>query len=237
LKRFDHVIAVSPFVETYLRLRHRFEGEIRVIPNAIPHLPGSIQVVGTFPKSGRVTFGCYGDPGGLKNIEAAMQAFSIVRKELPESRLVVFGERWGPSHACDVGRSIEVRGMVKHDKFLQSLASEIDIWVHPSRIEAHPITICEAIQAGCPVIAGRASGGVPWTLEYGRAGLLVDIEHPGKIAEAMLALVRNRERSLALVSYARRMVSTRFSPERVLDLHLEYYRDVVREWRSGHARN
>ena len=116
--------------------------------------------------------------------------------------------------------------------FLRSLASEIDIWVHPSRIEAHRITICEAIQAGCPVIAGAQAAAVPWTLDYGKAGMLVDIERPEKVAEAMLALVRDRQRALALVSYGRRMILDRFSPDHVLDLHLQYYRDVISQWKS-----
>jgi glycosyltransferase involved in cell wall biosynthesis len=231
LRKFDHIIAVSPFVEDYLRLRHRFHGEIRVIPNAIPPLPKAIRVVENFPKSGRLTFGSYGGSDRLKNVGAALEAFIMVRSKLPGSRLVIFGEGWSRYGAWDADSSIETRGSVRHDNFLRCLASEIDVWVHPSRIEAHPITICEAIQAGCPVIAGRSSGGVPWTLDYGRAGLLVDIEDPEKIAEAMLEVVRNRERAIALVSYGRRMLLDRFSPDRILAMHLQYYRDVIREWK------
>ena len=94
LSKFDYVIAVSPFVETYLRLRHHFRGEIRVIPNAIPPLPAGIRRVETFPKSGRLTFGCYGNPGPLKNIGTAMDAFLMLQKDLPDSRLVIFGQGW-----------------------------------------------------------------------------------------------------------------------------------------------
>jgi glycosyltransferase involved in cell wall biosynthesis len=229
LRKFDHVIAVSPFVETYLRLRHRFQGEIRVIPNAIPALPAAIRPVETYPKSGRLTFGCYGTPGRLKNVETAIDAFELVQKQLPDSRLVIFGKGWSRLGERHNVASIEVRDLVSNDSFVRSLASEIDIWVHTSRIEAHPITVCEAIQAGCPVIAGRASGGVPWTLDYGPAGLLVDIDRPEKVAEGMLALAGDRSRALDLVAYGRRMIIERFSPERVLDLHLQYYRDVIRQ--------
>ncbi len=231
LRKFDHIIAVSPFVEAYLRLRHRFQGEIRVIPNAIPPLPLAIRPIEAFPKTGRLTFGCYGGPDRLKNVTAAAHAFLLLQKDLPDSRLLIFGEGWNRLREQYGANSIELRGSVKHDVFLRSLASEVDIWVHPARIEAHPITICEAIQAGCPVIAGIASGGVAWTLDYGAAGVLIDIEQPRKIAEAMLALARDRVRAKTLVSYGRRMIVDRFSPERILDLHLEYYRDVIHEWK------
>ncbi len=230
LKKFDHLIAVSPFVETYLRLRHRFQGEIRVIPNGIPPLPAAIRPIEAFPKSGRLTFGCYGGPAPLKNIGTAIQAFLRIQNDLPNSRLLIFGAGWKPLDERYRGSSIELRGSVKHDEFLRSLASEVDIWVHPSRIETHGLAVCEAIQAGCPVVAGRSSGALPWTLDYGRAGVLVDIEQPEKIAEAMLALARDRDRARALVVYGRGMIIDRFHPDRILDMHLHYYRDVIHEW-------
>jgi len=122
---------------------------------------------------------------------------------------------------------VEFRGAKPHLMFLKELGSEIDIWVHPSRTEAHPISICEAIQAGCPVIAGRSSGAVPWTLDDGRAGILVDIEDPAEIAQAMLGLVRNRELALELVSYGRAMILSKWNPNRIVEMHLEYYRDIA----------
>jgi glycosyltransferase involved in cell wall biosynthesis len=232
LKKFDHVIAVSPFVEAYLRLRHRFQGEIRVIPNAIPPLPRSIEPVNTFPKTDRLTFGCYGGPDQLKNLGTALKAFRIVQGDLPNSRLVIFGDGWNEQSTSDLASSVEVRGRVRHDEFLRCLASEVDIWVHPSRIEAHPISICEAIQSGCPVVAGQTSGGVAWTLDYGRAGCLVNIERPKDIAKAMLGLIRNREWATDLICYGRRMILDRFSPDRVLNMHVQYYQDVIQQWDS-----
>lgn len=227
LKRYDHIIAVSPFVESYLRLKHCFPGEIRVIPNAIPPLPASVRVPETFPKTGCVTFGCCGSPGPLKNVSAALDAFFRVHKELPNSRLLVYGAGWEAKKFQYAHLPIEFRGAQQHSVFLRELGSQIDIWVHPSRIETHGLAMCEAIQAGCPVIAGRASGAVSWTLDYGRAGILVDIENPSEVAQAMLGLVHTRELALDLVAYGRQMISDRFSPNRVVQMHLDYYRDII----------
>jgi glycosyltransferase involved in cell wall biosynthesis len=114
LSRFDHIIAVSPFVEAYLRRQHRFRGEIRVIPNAIPPLPASIVLADRFPKSGQLTFGCYGGPGRLKNVGNAIDAFSMVRKHLPHSRLVIFGQGWSGVKEQH-GGAIELRDLARHD--------------------------------------------------------------------------------------------------------------------------
>jgi len=68
---------------------------------------------------------------------------------------------------------------------------------------------------------------VPWTLDHGRAGILVDIEDPAEIAQAMLGLVRNRELALELVSYGRAMILSKWNPNRIVEMHLEYYRDIA----------
>lgn len=235
LKRFSHIIAVSPFVETYLRIRHHFRGEIRVIPNAIPPLPSTARIPNSFPKTDCLTFGCYGGPGPLKNVKAALDAFTHVHRELPNSRLLVFGAGdWLRTKARYANEPIEFRGALSHVEFLEWLAAEVDIWLHPSRIEAHPIVLCEAIQAGCPVIAGRSSGAVPWTLDYGRAGLLVDIEEPSEIARAMLKLTHDRELAARLVSDGRRMILNRFNPDLIVDRHLKFYEEIIQQW---HHRN
>jgi glycosyltransferase involved in cell wall biosynthesis len=71
---------------------------------------------------------------------------------------------------------------------------------------------------------------VPWTLDYGRAGILVDVENPAEIAEAMLGIVHNRERALELVTYGRRMILEKWSPDRIVEMHLEYYKEIVGSW-------
>jgi glycosyltransferase involved in cell wall biosynthesis len=48
--------------------------------------------------------------------------------------------------------------------------------------------LLEAMSAGVPVIAGVRSGGVPWTLGNGTAGLLVDVQKANDIADGLRKL-------------------------------------------------
>jgi glycosyltransferase involved in cell wall biosynthesis len=73
---------------------------------------------------------------------------------------------------------------------------------------------------------------VPWTLEDGRAGILVDIESPSEIAQAMLALVHNRGRALDLVTYGQQMIRERWNLDRIVRMHLDYYQDIVDQAKS-----
>lgn len=227
LARFKHIIAVSPYVEAYLRIRHHFRGEIRVIPNAIPELPETLAVSGTFPKTKVITFGCYGPPSGLRNVPVALSAFSKVESKIEGSRMLVFGGGWAKAKAQFRKHRIDFRGALPHPEFLKALAEEVDIWVHPSRCETHSLVICEAIQAGCVVIGGRLSGAVPWTLDYGNAGVLVDIEDANEVASAMRTAVLERSALDGMVAFGRNMVMERFCPSHVLDQHLMYYKDIL----------
>jgi glycosyltransferase involved in cell wall biosynthesis len=48
------------------------------------------------------------------------------------------------------------------------------------------MALIEAMSRGIPVIGGESSGGVPWTLDHGRAGRLVDVRSSDAVAQAML---------------------------------------------------
>jgi len=199
-----------------------------VIPNPILDLPAEFTPSASFPKTAAITFGCHGSPLGVKNVQVALSAFCRLESSMPGSRLLVFGGGWEQIGAEFSKHRIEFRGAVPHHQFLKSLVEEVDVWVHPSKTEAHPGTICEAIQAGCAVIAGKQSGGVPWTLDYGRAGLLVDIDDADDVARAMRTAVCERTKCDGMLAYGRRLLEDRCNPERILDLHLQYYRDVSR---------
>jgi glycosyltransferase involved in cell wall biosynthesis len=229
LARYKTVIAVSPYVEAYLRITPRFRGEIRVIPNAILEFPADQVLSEAFPRTDTITFACYGDPGPLKNIKSAIKAFRLLKQRLSGIRLLVFGKWDKDKQAYADDKDVIFMGGLSHREFLRYLAEEIDVWVHPSRIETQGIAFLEAILAGVPVVAGRESGAVPWALDYGRSGLLVDVENPPELADAMHFLASNRKKAMEMVERGRIFIQQNFSSERILELHLEYYRDILNQ--------
>ena len=72
--------------------------------------------------------------------------------------------------------------------------SEMDVYAHPALEECCCMTIVEAMSLGVPVIGGQSSGGVPWQLENGNSGILVDVRSPYSIASGILALVSDEKR-------------------------------------------
>ena len=86
-------------------------------------------------------------------------------------------------------------------------------------------TLVEAMMLGTPVIGGRDSGAVPWVLDSGRAGELVNVRSE---VEVVQALVRHLHPGpIAPPARARELLDTRYSSKRVVQLHLSEYERVI----------
>jgi glycosyltransferase involved in cell wall biosynthesis len=74
------------------------------------------------------------------------------------------------------------------------LVRECDIFILPSviahdgQMDGLPIALIEAMAAGKPVVAAPISG-IPELVRHGVTGLMVDMTHPDRIAEALQALM------------------------------------------------
>jgi glycosyltransferase involved in cell wall biosynthesis len=172
--------------------------------------------------------------GGLKNGGAAIEAFAKVRKVLPHVEMLMFGSghsandpaaAWARARRLDDG--IEFLGQVPHAQLIDHLSRRVDVLVHPSLEEAHPMPLIEAMSLGITAIGGRATGGVPWTLGDGKYGLLVDVRSPDQIASAMLRLAQNEEWRTRLGLAARESTKRRFHIRHVANQYEVIYSQLV----------
>jgi glycosyltransferase involved in cell wall biosynthesis len=102
-----------------------------------------------------------------------------------------------------------------------ALESRAAIAVLPSRGEALPMFVLEAMSRGCAVVASRV-GQLPDALEDG-AGLLVPVDDPGALADAIAMLIRDEGLRRALGERAVFRVHQSFSQEALQPL-------LEREW-------
>lgn len=233
VRRTPRLVAVSPHVDSHLRQYQFLKGRADIIPNG---LPDSLFSKMTAAKSDGscITFATVLNGwGNYKNGQAAIEAFALTRREMADARLVMFGaghgpgevaERWAREHGLHEG--IEFVGMLPHEKLLSRLAESVDVLVHPALEEAQPMSIIEAMSVGIPVIGGHKSGGVPWTLDNGQAGMLVDVASPAAIAAAMLELARDYKNRADWGMRGRRLAESRYHISAVADAYEVLYRQT-----------
>jgi sugar transferase (PEP-CTERM/EpsH1 system associated) len=108
-----------------------------------------------------------------------------------------------------------------------SVLNGFDCFVLPSLAEGISNTILEAMATGLPVIASDV-GGNPELVVHGVTGQLVPAGDVEALAEAMLALWRNRGAAGTLGRAARQAVERRFSLERMAADYARLYDGLLR---------
>jgi L-malate glycosyltransferase len=229
-QRATRMTAVSGYVADHLRRWFGVRDRIAVVPNGLP-VSGTLSSWNGRLRAGALVapvFGTVAAWGRLKNVAKLMRAFAIVRRSLPDATLRLFGsglELGGPANTWAVQNgiheNIEFIGALPYDSLLLRMP-ELDILVHPSREEAHPMAIIEAMAHGLPVIGGDRSGGVPETLSGG-AGLLTDVTKARLMADAMLQMAQNgvMRKRFGEVGFGR--VTMRYSIDAVLASYITEY--------------
>ena len=217
--------AVSPYLAGRWRREMAYRRPIHVVPNIAVGLPPAER--GTTP--GQQVILDVSEAGRLKNVRTLIRAFKEVRGQRADTVLRLVGPGLGPddelarwSSANGLADSVEFIGPVEHTAIAGHLA-EAAVFAHVSVEEAHPMTVCEAMHARLPILGGQCSGGVPWTLDGGRCGLLVDVRDPHAIAAGIVRLVSDQRIARELGAAAQRRAVTTFSADAVASGYLEAY--------------
>jgi len=229
-----YLSVVSPFVADHLKRLMFYRRPTRVITNGMPDANFN-RVRPTKPADAPITFATIlVGWSGLKNGLAAIQAFAKLRNAQPNSKLIMFGsghgvneeaEQWATSQGIQDG--IEFVGQLSYEQLMLRVCNEVDVVVHPALEESQGMALIESMAMGIPVIGGQNSGAVPWTLDNGKAGILVDITQPDQIANAMLELANNPEESQRLGQAGVSNAKQRFHISVITDAYLQAYQDIL----------
>ena len=106
------------------------------------------------------------------------------------------------------------------------LVAAADIIALPSLREGFGMSLAEAAAVGRPVVASQTRGARA-VVEHGTTGLLVPVGDSLALAEALLSLVRERERRERMGGAARRRALERFSRDAVIRAYLERYQALA----------
>ena len=100
------------------------------------------------------------------------------------------------------------------------------VTVFPSRYENFPVSLLEALAAGCPTVA-TAVGGIKEIIVDNYNGLLAEPNSAESIAEKVLELIDNPEKMQLLSKNAIKDCTERFSPKVIAAQTVDYYQSVL----------
>jgi glycosyltransferase involved in cell wall biosynthesis len=161
-----------------------------------------------------------------KNSKNALLAFKAVQQQHPAAVLWAMGTAFVPDEeAAEFCREHEVKNVVflgptPHEEVLKNIAASTLV-LHTSLEESFGMVLVEAMAYGVPVVAGQASGAVPWVV--GDGGLLVDVTSVEAIAGAVNRMLSDPALYAQLSARAVAIVAERFPLATVADQYLALY--------------
>jgi len=226
LARVKNLISISPYVEEELVQMRGFRGHVYRIENPVDDSFFTVNDHGeeaTILYAGRVL--------PRKGLLSLLGALVRVREAMPQACLRVAGEAESAaaySEACR--RFVEQEGLDTAVSFLGSLTLEqmveeygrCAVLAMPSKQETAPVVVAEAMAAGRPVVATRVCG-VPYMVEDGVNGLLVDYGDVTGLASALLRVLRDSQLRMQMGECGRDMAEMRFRADVVARQTRELY--------------
>jgi glycosyltransferase involved in cell wall biosynthesis len=210
-RQCDLILAVSDAARDMLAAM-RVQAPVEVVPNGIElerftaAQPIARAALGLPPNAFVAVY--VGRLGPEKNLPLLLESFAHAVPLVPGLVLALVGD--GPladdlrGQAAGLGLSDRIHFLGRYlNEDIPALVATADAFITASVSEGHPITVIEALAAGCPVVAFRAPG-IQETIRDGENGLLAPTLEPGPDPAALgqtlarLALAPDLRARLAL---------------------------------------
>jgi L-malate glycosyltransferase len=227
--RIRELTAVSPYLASRWRREMFYRRPIRVIPNIaralVRETPSSERRCGALVVD-------VADSGPCKNLDTLLRAVFRLRSEARDVELGLIGPGLGTEdpfadRARGEGLAHGVHFWGRLDSAdLAARLSSADVFAHPSREECCPVAVIEAMRMGLPVVVAPRSGGSPWVVDHGSAGLIATETTPERFADAIAELLDRPELAQHLAHEGRARAESLFAPELVAAAYQQEYERI-----------
>jgi len=115
-------------------------------------------------------------------------------------------------------------GRLNQSQLLEAYARS-SLVVLASIHETAPIALAQAMAAGKLFVASRV-GGIPWMIEDGVTGFLVDVGDMQGMADRMIELLRDESKRKHMGQAGREIARKRYAADKVAEQTVQAYRDL-----------
>ncbi len=161
----------------------------------------------------------------IKNQSMMINAFSQLRKAMPECKLIIIGDGAKMSDLKNQAKSLGLEQAIIFTGFLdnpQRFIQLFDVFLLSSFSEGTSMTLLEAMSLSKPCVVTDV-GGNPEVVSDGVTGIVVKSDDTDNFASAILGLLQNETRRTALGTEALRCFKKKFSVEKMISGYQSLY--------------
>ncbi|MEZ4390743.1 MAG: glycosyltransferase [Polyangiales bacterium] len=235
LPRADRVVAVARSARDIVVREGVAAGNVVIIPNAVdrrdidtPMSRDEARAALSIP-AGRFVACVVGRLSHEKGQDVALEALARCAAEGADITLAFAGD--GPDREALEARTdaLKLRDRVLflgHQRSVGPVYRACDMMVMPSRSEAMPNALLEAMTLGVPAVATRV-GGVPEVAEDGESAWIVPPDDPAALAAAMRACAADEAERARRTSRARELARENHDPGARARRYLDVYEALL----------
>lgn len=207
-----------------------------IVPNPLPERPTNIQA-GRFRSQypelqGRRIILFLSRLDKKKGLDLLLSAFAGIRKQVPNTALVVAGDgdreyvHWLKTHSTAQGIQSDLfwMGFLTGDDKWSALA-DADVFVLPSYSENFGVAVLEAMAAGMPVVISDQVG-IHHEITAANAGLVTPM-NISSLSEGVVQLLNNPTRARLLGLNGKRLTDQHYSAEAVTRQLIRIYNGII----------
>ncbi|HVJ68462.1 MAG TPA: glycosyltransferase [Caulifigura sp.] len=164
-----------------------------------------------------------------KDFATLVRAVAIVRKQVPEFRLLMVGDGAERPALETLSRELGVGDVItflgeRHD--VPALLTQAGFYVASSRTEGISLTILEAMSVGLPVVT-TAVGGSPEIVDDGVTGYLAPAQNTEALADAIVRMCERRDEWPAIGTAGRARVEQHFNVRTMMNGYERLYEELL----------
>lgn len=217
IKFYHKIIVGSHALAKFLIGKGVKEHKITVIQNAI-----SSDAMDNPPKTNEeirksfginqndILIGIVGRLGKEKGHRYLLDAFAVINKQLPNTKLLVIGTGPEMDNLVEQAGRLHIRDSVIFTGFVDEIVSffhTMDIFLLASLKESIPMVIYEAMLCEKPVVATNV-GGISEVIEDGKTGIIIPSANSGIMSQKILQLIHNPEMKKKIAREGKKLAQT-----------------------------
>ena len=143
----------------------------------------------------------------IYNPMLALKTLQLLVKKYPEAELCMVGPDKDGSlsavkkYALKHKLPVTITGKLKKKEWI-SLSAAYDIFINTSDIDNTPVSVIEAMALGLPVVSTNV-GGIPYLIEEGETGLMVNPKDPEAMTEKIISLLEDPAKAMRMAKNGR----------------------------------